>query len=113
FIASLIRLARLIDIPATLMVQLQSLEGESSSILRALLASLPNYETVEVLGMILHIKQAAWEQFTSDAHAEQQLKAWLSTFYTAVLSDMVLTQDEYDILTLLAYIWLGKRQLVD
>lgn len=38
-------------------------------------------------------------------------RQWLSTLHTAMLHDTIVSQDEYDCLTLLAHHWLGVRQL--
>ena len=38
-------------------------------------------------------------------------RQWLSTLHTVMLHDTIVSQDEYDCLTLLAHHWLGVRQL--
>src|SRR5690606_4610283 len=38
-------------------------------------------------------------------------RQWLSTLHTVMLHDTIVSQDEYDCLTLLANHWLGVRQL--
>lgn len=117
-IASLCRLARLIDIPLVLIAPLKD-QGPQGKVAtktpkaNEILTALSGYTPSQVLGLILHIKHTIWAQSPSDSHANQQLEAWLRTFYTAVLNDAVLTQDEYDILTLLAYVWLGERRLIE
>lgn len=40
-------------------------------------------------------------------------RLWLSTLHTVMLHDTIISQDEYDCLTLLAEHWLGVRQLCD
>lgn len=117
--SSLYRLARLIDIPlsssnSVLMGNKLRQEGavvdhseanaQASSILTALLSTASSWDSMDVLGMILDARQGAKDK--------RQLSLWLNTFYTAMLSDGILAQDEFDTLTLLAYIWLGERQFV-
>ncbi|WP_227430769.1 M48 family metalloprotease [Psychrobacter sp. I-STPA6b] len=42
-----------------------------------------------------------------------QIRRWLSTLHTVILQDTIVSQKEYDCLTLLAELWLGHRELVD
>lgn len=117
--SSLYRLARLIDIPlsasnSALMGRKSGQEvpaldhsetnAQASSILTTLLSTASSWDSMDVLGMILDARQGAKDK--------RQLSLWLNTFYTAMLNDGILAQDEFDTITLLAYIWLGKRQFV-
>ena len=50
---------------------------------------------------------------TSSQIAYNTHRLWLSTLHTVMLHDTIISQDEYDCLTLLAEHWLGVRQLCD
>ena len=45
------------------------------------------------------------------AYAYHTYRQWLSTLHTVMLHDTIVSQDEYDCLTMLANHWLGVRQL--
>ncbi|GAF59594.1 hypothetical protein JCM18902_2463 [Psychrobacter sp. JCM 18902] len=47
----------------------------------------------------------------SHSYAYHTYRQWLSTLHTVMLHDTIVSQDEYDCLSMLANHWLGVRQL--
>lgn len=58
-----------------------------------------------------HQQNASQITYNDNEHSSYRL--WLSTLHTVMLHDTIISQDEYDCLTVLAEHWLGVRQLVD
>ena len=55
--------------------------------------------------------QIDYNTTTNKPYAYNDYRQWLSTLHTAMLHDTIVSQDEYDCLTILADHWLGVRQL--
>lgn len=61
----------------------------------------------------LKLEKMAYNNHTYSAYKHNDYRLWLSTLHTAMLHDTIVSQDEYDCLTVLAERWIGVRQLVD
>ena len=59
------------------------------------------------------MKKMAYNNHAYSAYGHHDYRLWLSTLHTAMLHDTIVSQEEYDCLTVLAERWLGVRQLVD
>ena len=55
--------------------------------------------------------QIDYNAINNKPYAYNNYRQWLSTLHTVMLHDTIVSQDEYDCLTLLAHHWLGVRQL--
>ena len=55
--------------------------------------------------------QIDYNAMTNKQYAYNNYRQWLSTLHTMMLHDTIVSQDEYDCLTMLANHWLGVRQL--
>ena len=118
YVIDLRRYARLIDIDLTAIrtVDLQWLlltsKRLNSSQLLAITRAIPHLDEA------CDKKHQDVTQIDYNSHTNKEDKCktsrlWLSTLYTAMLHDTIISQDEYDCLTLLAERWLGVRQLID
>ncbi|SLJ84576.1 M48 family metalloprotease [Psychrobacter sp. DAB_AL43B] len=58
-----------------------------------------------------HNHQIDYNATTNKPYAYNDYRQWLSTLHTAMLHDTIVSQDEYDCLTLLSEHWLKVRQL--
>lgn len=55
--------------------------------------------------------QIDYNAINNRPYAYNDYRQWLSTLHTVMLHDTIVSQDEYDCLTLLANHWIGVRQL--
>lgn len=130
YLVDLRRHARLIDI---------DLAAVSEANLQWLLLTAQNLNSVQLLALIAAVpifiasaSQSSGSQAKGDDNYRQRqqgdaqidynattdkpygyndYRQWLSTLHTVMLHDTIVSQDEYDCLTLLAHHWLGVRQL--
>lgn len=130
YLVYLRRHARLIDI---------DLAAASEANLQWLLLTAQNLNSVQLLALIAAVpifiapaSQSSGSQAKGDDNCRQRqqgdaqidynvinnkpydyndYRQWLSTLHTVMLHDTIVSQDEYDCLTLLAHHWLGVRQL--
>lgn len=121
YVLDLRRYARLISI---------DLEVINDTDLQWLLLTAQNLNSIQLLAIIntfpiahiIHDKQddshpkvreMAYNDYAYSAYKYNDYRLWLSTLHTAMLHDTIVSQNEYDCLTVLAERWLGVRQLVD
>lgn len=130
YLVDLRRHARLIDI---------DLAAASEANLQWLLLTAQNLNSVQLLALIAAVpifiapaSQSSGSQAKGDDNYRQRqqggaqidynainnkpygyndYRQWLSTLHTVMLHDTIVSQDEYDCLTLFAHHWLGVRQL--
>ena len=55
--------------------------------------------------------QIDYNAITNKSYTYNNYRQWLSTLHTVMLHDTIVSQDEYDCLTMFANHWLGVRQL--
>lgn len=118
YIMDLRRHARLIDI---------DLGSVSDANLHWLLLTAQNLNSIQLLAIISLVETAEVlmadnnqhkarqdsGQIAYNGYADSSYRLWLSTLHTVMLHDTIVSQDEYDCLTVLAERWLGVRQLFD
>ena len=129
YVVDLRRHARLIDIDLAVV---------SEANLRWLLLTAQNLNSVQLLALIVAVPifkptttdskhdnnirekqqerqqrsgQIDYNAMTSKPYSYNNYRQWLSTLHTVMLHDTIVSQDEYDCLTILANHWLGVRQL--
>ena len=69
-------------------------------------------KTLDLKNSLVQQQQSASKvAYNGSMHHDYRL--WLSTLHTVMLHDTIVSQDEYDCLTLLAERWLGVRQLIN
>ncbi|TXD97966.1 M48 family metalloprotease [Psychrobacter frigidicola] len=118
YVIGLRRHARLIDIDlravsdANLHWLLLTAQCLNSVQLLAIIESVSGFVTLPKSGTPM-AHQADNKPQSSSQIAYNSYRLWLSSLHTVMLHDTIISQDEYDCLTLLAERWLGVRQLVD
>ncbi|WP_201557757.1 M48 family metalloprotease [Psychrobacter sp. 72-O-c] len=118
YVIDLRRHARLIDI---------DLKTVSDANLQWLLLTAQHLNSIQLLAIITLIPTTDENQhktqqdrgqiaYNGDSHNcfnHNNYRLWLSTLHTVMLHDTIVSQDEFDCLTVLAERWLGVRQLFD
>lgn len=125
YVVDLRRQARLIDIDLT---------AVSEANLQWLLLTAQNLNSVQLLALLEAVPTTTGSKYDDNIQEKQQerqqssgqidyntttnkpyayndYRQWLSTLHTAMLHDTIVSQDEYDCLTLLSEHWLKVRQL--
>ena len=99
---------------ANLQWLLLTAQSLNSMQLLAIITSVPATVTVSSVDHMQHNRPQECDQIAYNSQANNNnYQLWLSTLHTVMLHDTIVSQDEYDCLTLLAERWLGVRQFVD